>query len=389
MTTNDFSSDACIRSLHTPHTDDDAAMQQDFNATLPEWENARTQFPLYSHTDQGEYIAGLSAESAHIRLLETRLTDEEKMLLAQNRRGKKQPIDDTDKQRLIDAGHTAHFGIKPIVAHIERAGYWWPHMRDDIQAAISECHECSRYNVVRSGFHPARAVSASLPGHHYQIDLASFHRSIDGYTHCLLLVDVFTGFLVLRPLKNTKMSTVARELFSIFAIIGLPRILQSDNGPEFANNVVRVMNKMLGIPHRFIAPYNPRADGKVERAVRTVKTTVMKLLHGATVYWPLWLPFVQLSYNDKLQELTGSTAFSLLFGREANAPAAYHLNPLTDEPADHAAWRAHQQSILSLIFPAIRQRVTERQAKYISKLDDRRAMLIKQELRAGTIVYLT
>src|SRR4051794_34676133 len=77
-------------------------------------------------TEHGEYIAGLSAESAHIRLLETRLTAEEKLLLAQERRGKRLPHDDNEKQRFIAAGHVAHFGIKPIVAHIDRAGYWWP-----------------------------------------------------------------------------------------------------------------------------------------------------------------------------------------------------------------------------------------------------------------------
>ena len=357
--------------------------------TQDEFASARTQFPLYTHSDQAEFVAGMSAESAFLRSLESRLTDDEKLLLAQQRRGKKQPTNDTEKQRIINAAHVAgHFGLKAMVHHIDRAGWYWPHMRDDVQAVIADCHACSRFNITKSGFHPARAVAASLPGDHYQIDLASFHRSLDGYIYCLILVDVFTGFIMLRALKDNKMSTIARELFAIFAILGLPRILQSDNGPEFCNDVVRTLNQLLGIPHRFIAPYNPRADGKVERAVRTVKQTTMKLLNGATVYWPLWLPFVQLSYNDKLQELTGSTAFALMFGREANAPVAYHLNPFTDEPADVLAWRKHQQSVLSLVFPAIKQRMTEHQAKYITKLDERRAVLIRHELRAGTVVYL-
>ena len=44
----------------------------------------------------------------------------------------------------------------------------------------------------------------------------------------------------------------------------------------------------------------------------------MKLLHGASALWPLYVPFVQLVYNNKVQELTGSAPFSLMFGRRLN-----------------------------------------------------------------------
>ena len=57
------------------------------------------------------------------------------------------------------------------------------------------------------------------------------------------------------------------------------------------------------------------SDGKVERTVKTIKDTVVKLLHGAVALWPLYIPFVQLVFNNKVQELTGSTPFSLMFGR--------------------------------------------------------------------------
>ena len=59
------------------------------------------------------------------------------------------------------------------------------------------------------------------------------------------------------------METVARKLWKIFCLIGWPRILQSDNGREFVNQILQALMKLTGIDHRLISPYNPRADGKV------------------------------------------------------------------------------------------------------------------------------
>ena len=184
-------------------------------------------------------------------------------------------------------------------------------MRKDIADEIAMCGACRKHKIVRSGFHPARTVTAFRPGDHYQIDLAQFKASTNNEQFCLVLIDVFTGFIVLRALPNKSAISTARSLFDIFCTIGFPRVLQSDNGTEFANEVLAKMNELMGVPHRFIAQYNPRADGKVERAVQSVKQIITKLLYGADVYWPLHLPFVMHSYNAKVQALTGSTPWLL------------------------------------------------------------------------------
>ena len=55
----------------------------------------------------------------------------------------------------------------------------WPRMRDDIADEIKDCRDCQRYNISRAGFHPARSITAALPGDHYQVDLAELPRSLD------------------------------------------------------------------------------------------------------------------------------------------------------------------------------------------------------------------
>ena len=60
------------------------------------------------------------------------LTDEEKLLIAQDKRGKTVPSE-SEQQRLLEDAHVAgHYGEKAMYAHIKNRGHWWPRMRVDI-----------------------------------------------------------------------------------------------------------------------------------------------------------------------------------------------------------------------------------------------------------------
>ena len=259
-------------------------------------------------------------------------------------------------------------------------------MRDDIARVINDCRDCQKYNVSRAGYHPARSVTAARPGDHYQMDLAEFPRSLEGHSYCLVLVDVFTGFVMLTPIVNKEAATIARAVWEICCVIGVPKILQSDNGSEFNNRIVNALCRLTGINRRFIAPYNPRADGKVERTIKTIKDTIVKLLHGAAALWPLYVPFVQLAFNSKVQDLTGSTPFSLMFGRRVNEMRDYSVEPYV--PVSMDEWRAHQEKVTSLILPAIHDRITSKQASMRKKMDEMRKKLTKDDLLPGTMVQI-
>jgi transposase InsO family protein len=281
-----------------------------------------------------------------------------------------------------------HFGRRAMATRIIRSGHYWPTLHEDIKDAIATCADCSAVEARTSGFHPARTINAPLPGDHYQIDLATLPQSEEGHKYMFVLVDVFTGFIMLKALKDKQAPTIARALWEICSVIGFPRVLQSDNGKEFVNAIVRALVSLYGVQHRTITAYNPRADGKVERSIRTIKKTLMKLLQGATIYWPLHLPFVQFSYNDKVQDVTGATAFSLMFGRLPNEPISYVKDTLVDLPPASAEWKAHQEQLVSLIFPAIHSRREDVQDKYRQRMDSIRRKLVQPSLQPGTVVMI-
>ena len=319
--------------------------------------------------------------------------DLQKLLVKElEKRGMKAPHE-SNRIKIIEEEHVlGHFGREAIFKKLWSKNLWWPKMREDIQTVVNNCDACNRFTVTKSGFNRASFITSDGPWEHVQID-CSVHLPIspDGFTVLLVIIDVFTGFIILRPLKTNSADIVARKLWKVFAIFGIPKILQSDNGSEFSNEIIRILVKLVGIEHRFISPYNPRADGKVERAIGTITSIIKKLLHGSVNHWPLFVSFAQLTFNQKISSLTGSTPFSLMFGRKFNELADYtNINNESDEIKTISLddWKVHQEKILSIIYPAIYDKIKLSKDKMVKSLDKHRRVLKQNAIPPGAVVML-
>ena len=312
------------------------------------------------------------------------------LLVEMEKRGKTSPSTTAAKRELIVNEHLfGHFGRDAIFKSLFNKNYWWPGMRQDIQTEIANCDACCRFVVTKAGYNPASFITADGPWHHVQLDTSThMPPSPNGYTCLLVLIDVFTGFVLLRPIKTNSADIVANELWQVCCTFGLPKIVQSDNGPEFVNNVLRAMVNCCGIDHRLISPYNPRADGKVERAIGTVCSIIKKQLHGSGAHWPLFVPGAQLQFNNKVASLTNSSPFSLMFNRCMNEFKDYSTNDNEPKSIDIQDWKLHQNKVISLIYPAITDRINLRKDIMIKSLDKQRRLLLNNSYPTGAIVML-
>lgn len=93
------------------------------------------------------------------------------------------------------------------------------------------------------------------------------------YRYILSILNVFSRFLILIPLKRKTSGQIANELERIFSEHGKPSILQSDQGTEFKGRVENVLqkNKIKLIRSR---PYHPQSQGKCERSHRVVRNKI-------------------------------------------------------------------------------------------------------------------
>ena len=111
------------------------------------------------------------------------------------------------------------------------------------------------------------------------------------------------------------MTSVAIAIWSIFADYGVAKIIQSDNGSEFVNQVTRKLVQLYGIQHRTVSAYTPRANGQVERSNQTLLGVIRKMIEGCESNWATFIPFAQIAINSKISTVHGSTPFAVLFNR--------------------------------------------------------------------------
>jgi hypothetical protein len=73
--------------------------------------------------------------------------------------------------------------------------------------------------------------------------------SARGHRYVLTLVDVATRFPEAVPLKSIDSISVAEALVSIFARMGCPVEILSDNGPQFVSDLMKEVFRLLSIKH--------------------------------------------------------------------------------------------------------------------------------------------
>ena len=101
----------------------------------------------------------------------------------------------------------------------------------------------------------------------------------------LVTVDYYSGYWELDRLHNTDSGTVVRKLKAHFARHGSPCQLVSDNGPQFVAAEFQKLTKEWDIEHRVTSPYNSKANGKVEAAVKSAKKLLRRTAKGGNDFY--------------------------------------------------------------------------------------------------------
>jgi len=306
------------------------------------------------------------------------------MHILQNKETPARIVDDAkEREDILSRTHSfGHLGTNAMVRAIHADQVTWPHLTDDCLNWVKKCAECQKYNIAQKGYHPLKAIHAQLPGDHTAVDLAGpFKRSTNGNTYLLILVDVCTRFVFLKPVHNKQAVTVGKALFDIFCTIGFPRILQSDNGSEFVNALVRTMLTQVGTNHRLLTPYHPRGNGVAERHVRIAIENIKREYKQDDASWDTHVPMTQLAMNTKIVALHNSSPFSLFFARRFNG--FHNFSDSKDLLLSHKELCERLTYMTEVVFPAIDKKSTETQAKMIARFN---ASILHNEFADGAKV---
>ncbi len=92
----------------------------------------------------------------------------------------------------------------------------------------------------------------------------------------LVVVDYFSRFFEVAKLTSTTSEAVVEHFKSIFARHGIPEVVRSDNGLQFAFECFRMFAQVWGFSHVTSSPHFPQSNREAERAVRTIKNLLKK-----------------------------------------------------------------------------------------------------------------
>ena len=185
---------------------------------------------------------------------------------------------ESERRDIIERTHLlGHFGINAIEKTIHAEGIHWTNLRKDIERIVKDCTACQQHTIHKVGYHPPRHVLPDGVFDHISVDLGTFNvTSSRGNNFLLLVVDMFSRFVILRAIPDKSAYTIAKELLSIWCLFGFSRIISHDNGSEFANEVLKELAVMTGVEQRLSLPYNPMGNSVCERYMGVCKKTIIK-----------------------------------------------------------------------------------------------------------------
>ncbi|KAG9226459.1 hypothetical protein CCMSSC00406_0003338 [Pleurotus cornucopiae] len=138
-----------------------------------------------------------------------------------------------------------------------------------------------------------------------------------GHDAILVVVDRFTKMVRLVPTTEELSALGLAKLYRdhVWKIHGLPNSIISDRGPQFASQVMRELNTLLGIQTKLSTAFHPQTDGQTERANREIETYLRMFINHRQDDWAEWLAICEFSLNNKNQTSSRQSPFYLNYGR--------------------------------------------------------------------------
>jgi transposase InsO family protein len=241
-----------------------------------------------------------------------------------------------ERRGLIKSIHysVGHGGMDKVI-YVTRESYYWPGMEEDIQLCIRDCLECqlTKLKHVKDRA-PLQPSLVGEPFERVAIDITGpFRQSKHGYKYILAIVDYFSKYSVLVPLKQVDAETVAIKIFRHWiSYFGAPQVIHSDRGANFEAELFKKQCELFGIKKTKTSPYYPQADGLVERLFRTIKPLISATVASHKLSWCEAIPFVEMGLRCSVQSTIGCSPFEVLFGRRMRLPLLWQGTPSLKSP---------------------------------------------------------
>lgn len=223
-----------------------------------------------------------------------------------------------EKLAIIDEFHNSphggHIGIRKTVTKLKQR-YVWKHMRQMVKRFINACELCAKNKQTRHI--KEKMIVTNTPSTSFetiQIDTVGPLRISNGYRYILTMQCELTKYVVAHPIESKDAKTIAKTLVQEFILrYGHFKVLKSDNGTEFKNELMQNICEMLKIKPIHSAPYHHQSLGSLERNHRVLNEFLLNFTEDHE--WDIWIPYYAFAYNTTPHIDTNFTPYELIFGK--------------------------------------------------------------------------
>ena len=178
-----------------------------------------------------------------------------------------------------------------------------PSFSAKIEAFLRSNEIHSKFRQIRKRKFPRRKIITRFPFELFQADLIEYPKykyQNNRFVYCLIIIDCFTKFVWVKPMKTKTAEETAKAFDSIFKDFDEhPVNLMTDSGLEFFNSKVRQVMSSYNIIH-----YKPRTKTQwkasvAERVIQTIKRRLEKYFyHTKTKKWIDVIDQIAENYNN-------------------------------------------------------------------------------------------
>lgn len=216
-----------------------------------------------------------------------------------------------------DRPTAGHLGVYKTIHRVSSL-YYWPRMRTDIINYVRKCKVCQVQKVEQRPISGLMGKKPTIvqPWQLISIDFMEFPRSKLGNAYLLVVVDYFSKYVSLFPLRAATGQKAAELLEKeIFLKYGTPQYVVCDNGKQFVSKEFKRLANEYDIQILYNAKYHPQ-NNPAERTNRVIKTMIRSYLNKDHKEWDVFLSAIACAINTSRNEVTKFTPYYVNYGRE-------------------------------------------------------------------------
>ena len=231
--------------------------------------------------------------------------------------------DKREKNSLIRQFHNGlgHLGIEKTLLLLKES-YNWPNIYEDVKDYINKCMFCAKRKVTKDKKNLGLHITANFPFQKLMIDVTGpLPKSTYGHKFVLGVIDIYSRYTMLIPLKTTDSKQIINVLFKNWvAIFGCPEMILSDGGSNLNSKMMKQFCLKFHVKKHVSSPYHPESNGTIERCFRTVKDMIYATCTETGSDWVDALPLIEIGLRASCHKSTGFSPHEIIFGCKMRLP---------------------------------------------------------------------